>query len=321
MVLSNERKPGASPSGKKWNVSAGGAEAYPDQAVLSHELRKIPPRTRRRRQHGCAGRAHAHLPPRLNTPPRASALRDPAQPSLTPPFAVRGWNLSQFVEKYGLIWVCLGTAGGDVPLFPEGEAPGFRLVPTGPYQFHAQGPRIIENLLDVAHLPTAHAGLLGDPAQAQIEEYTVTTTAQGIVARDIPIWQPDPDGTRPPSQGSLHLLGRAPIHSPPDKNPSGPEFFDSGKRDSRDEENSLAWIVLAMNYAHDTPEEELRGFQDRVTEQDILIVNSQRPELLPLDLQSELPLALRPDCNRLPEMAAAIGPAVWNVMIRGFIHT
>jgi len=28
--------------------------------------------------------------------------------------------------------------------------------------------------------------------KAQIEEYTVTTTAQGIVARDIPIWQPEP---------------------------------------------------------------------------------------------------------------------------------
>jgi phenylpropionate dioxygenase-like ring-hydroxylating dioxygenase large terminal subunit len=57
-----------------------------------------------------------------------------------------------------------------------------------------------------------------------------------------------------------------------------------------DEENSLAWVVIAMDYAHDVPEKELREFQDKVAAQDIRIVNSQRPELLPLDLQSELHL-------------------------------
>ena len=54
---------------------------------------------------------------------------------------------------------------------------------------------MIENILDLAHLPIAHAGLLGDPENAEIGDYTVTTTAEGIVARDIPIWQPNPDGT------------------------------------------------------------------------------------------------------------------------------
>ena len=36
------------------------------------------------------------------------------------------------------------------------------------------------------------------------------------------------------------------------------------------------------------PDEELSKFQDLVTGQDIPIVESQRPELLPLDLQAEL---------------------------------
>ena len=45
-----------------------------------------------------------------------------------------------------------------------------------------------------------------------------------------------------------------------------------------------------MDYAHDVPEQEFRDFQDTITAQDIRIVNSQRPELLPLDLQAELHL-------------------------------
>jgi phenylpropionate dioxygenase-like ring-hydroxylating dioxygenase large terminal subunit len=42
-----------------------------------------------------------------------------------------------------------------------------------------------------------------------------------------------------------------------------------------------------MDYG-DQPDEEVRAFQDRVTWQDIPIVELQRPELLPLDLQAEL---------------------------------
>ncbi len=38
------------------------------------------------------------------------------------------------------------------------------------------------------------------------------------------------------------------------------------------------------------PDEELVRFQDEVTAQDKVVVESQRPELLPLDLQAELHL-------------------------------
>jgi vanillate O-demethylase monooxygenase subunit len=47
---------------------------------------------------------------------------------------------------------------------------------------------------------------------------------------------------------------------------------------------------MAMDYGHEVPEEALIGFQDRVAAQDRAIVESQRPELLPLDLQAELHL-------------------------------
>jgi vanillate O-demethylase monooxygenase subunit len=45
-----------------------------------------------------------------------------------------------------------------------------------------------------------------------------------------------------------------------------------------------------MNYAQHTPEHELVAYQDRIFAQDQPIVQSQRPELLPLDLQTELHL-------------------------------
>jgi hypothetical protein len=48
--------------------------------------------------------------------------------------------------------------------------------------------------------------------------------------------------------------------------------------------------MIAMDYARDLPGDEGRHFQDTVTAQDIRTTNSQRPELLPFDLQSELHL-------------------------------
>lgn len=49
-------------------------------------------------------------------------------------------------------------------------------------------------------------------------------------------------------------------------------------------------LLMALNYGEDIPDAELIAFQDHVVEQDRTIVESQRPELLPLDLQSELHL-------------------------------
>jgi vanillate O-demethylase monooxygenase subunit len=49
-------------------------------------------------------------------------------------------------------------------------------------------------------------------------------------------------------------------------------------------------MVMAMNYNLDASEADLVGFQDRIFWQDGPILQSQRPELLPLDLQAELHL-------------------------------
>jgi phenylpropionate dioxygenase-like ring-hydroxylating dioxygenase large terminal subunit len=53
---------------------------------------------------------------------------------------------------------------------------------------------------------------------------------------------------------------------------------------------STAWMWMAMNYGHDIPEADLIAWQDAIFAQDRPILQSQRPELLPLDLQAELHL-------------------------------
>ncbi len=55
------------------------------------------------------------------------------------------------------------------------------------------------------------------------------------------------------------------------------------------ERKSVVWMYVAMDYGN-LSDAEIRGFQDEIIKQDIPIVESQRPELLPLDLQAELHL-------------------------------
>jgi len=52
---------------------------------------------------------------------------------------------------------------------------------------------------------------------------------------------------------------------------------------------SVSWMSIAVNYPLGQSEE-IGSFEDKVASQDIPVVESQRPELLPLGLQAELHL-------------------------------
>jgi phenylpropionate dioxygenase-like ring-hydroxylating dioxygenase large terminal subunit len=74
------------------------------------------------------------------------------------------------------------------------------------------------------------------------------------------------------------------------KTSSGPSFAAYFTVVPIDELSCRGWMWVAMDYAHDQSDETIRDFEDVITAQDIPVVESQRPELLPLDLQAELHL-------------------------------
>jgi len=164
------------------------------------------------------------------------------------------------------------------------------MVICGPYLFHAQGPRILENFLDVGHLPIVHAGLLGDREHAQIEDYDVETSSNGVLARNIPIWQQDPDGTGMAAHVFYTYRVYRPLMASFSKLHNGQSMMMAAFVTPLDEQQSVLWTVVAMDYAHDLTNAQVMAFQDTITNQDKPIVESQRPELLPLDLQAELHL-------------------------------
>ena len=224
--------------------------------------------------------------------PTGECVRIPAHPDLTPPAKARV-ETYEVCERYGVVWACFGSPARSLPDFSLAEDAAFRSVLAGPYRFRAKGPRLIENLLDVAHLGFVHAGLLGDPERGEVEDYEVIQSesrAKGPEAKEIHIWQPDPDGTGEAALVNYHYWVDGPLTAGFVKSHGEQRFGMLAQVAPVDEEFCESRLIMSLNYGHEIPDEELIGFQDRVNEQDRVVVESQRPELLPLDLQSELHL-------------------------------
>jgi phenylpropionate dioxygenase-like ring-hydroxylating dioxygenase large terminal subunit len=220
-------------------------------------------------------------------------VKIPAHPDQKPPSRAKV-TVHGCREAYGWVWGCLSDTPTELPVFPEWTDPGVRNFTMGPYDMDAGGPRIIENFLDLAHLPVVHEGILGMESRAEIGRYHVEKTSEGVFAKDIVVWQPDPDGSGKPAIANYTYRVIRPLTAYLTKHAGTSMFTMMIIATPVDEVRTKAWIVFSMRGAEDTPSQQLVDWTDRVFLQDKPVVQSQRPELLPLDLQAELHL----NCDR-----------------------
>jgi vanillate O-demethylase monooxygenase subunit len=195
-------------------------------------------------------------------------------------------------ERYGLIWVNVGTPAADIPYFAEYGDVGFRSVISGPYQVKAAAPRIVENFLDFSHLMWVHSGLLGSPDYSDIPNYKVIRHENGLSTEEVPIYQPHADAS---GQATLNLYVKEALRPLTGK-------FKKTNRDTGEvitmllntrpvsDKETICYIVISRNFALDMPDQKYVEFQDLVMSQDVEVIESQEPEHLPLDLQAELSL-------------------------------
>ena len=192
------------------------------------------------------------------------------------------------LERYGLVWVSLGAPAHEPPPFPEWHQDGFRKLLCGPYAVAASGPRIVENFLDVAHFAFVHEGILGTPERPEIADHEATIGDDGVLATGVRVYQPDPYGTGQGDWVSYTYRALRPFTAYLLKESEGPRFSILLTITPHEPARSTAWMWMAMNYGHDLAEADLIAWQDRIFAQDRPILESQRPEMLPLDLAAEL---------------------------------
>jgi phenylpropionate dioxygenase-like ring-hydroxylating dioxygenase large terminal subunit len=225
------------------------------------------------------------------------AVDIPARPELSGHLKVQ---LTRYPvrEKDGLIWVSLvEDPAFPIPEFPEYGDAAYRTVEVPAYDWNCSAARRIENYVDFAHFAWIHDGVLGSRERPEVPDHEVVR--QGGELRF-----GYPDFVEPSSiskNEGLDATGEA-IDSdiayrlfmpftvlleqrvPDDKHYV--LFFSVcpvGRRNVRN------FTFMSRDYAmEEETDRKMIEFNDLVVSQDRPIVESQRPEELPVDLSAEL---------------------------------
>jgi phenylpropionate dioxygenase-like ring-hydroxylating dioxygenase large terminal subunit len=219
-----------------------------------------------------------------------SCTRIPSLPPDRPIPAKARANAFSSQERYGLIWVCLNEPRHEIPEFPpEFVDPAFRWEGFSTDGFwKANAARMLENLADYSHFPWVHPGTLGDPTNPEMEPIEIETIEGGF-QYDIP--QPVNRLTRErPARQTYKLF--VPFMLTIDRwQPGGNQRQINIFLCSPVSKNETRFFrFMGRNFQDFQSDEELNRRHRLTFEQDRGIVESQRPEELPLDLSEELHL-------------------------------
>jgi len=196
--------------------------------------------------------------------------------------------------RYGYLWVSLGEPASDVPLIPEADEPDRRLVICGAISVKASGPRVVENFLDMAHFPFVHTDILGAEPNTEVRHYTTE------IRRDVDeVWATNCEFFQP--QAALSATGG--IMAQYIYRVTTP-FTVMLYKTSPNAANR--WDVICLFVQPLDPERcrahpvmfliddvstttDLIAFQQMIFLQDRIILENQRPVLLPLEPRAEIP--------------------------------
>jgi len=192
-------------------------------------------------------------------------------------------------ERYGLVFVCLGQPKRDIYPVPELADRTFRFHLLGPVRWQTSAGRSLENFMDEAHLPWAHPGMLGN-----------RDNAPPIVAREVQ----EGDGEfyfecrsevrnrLDPTQFTLNRLPYRVVlpftvyHE--NIYPNGDRVIDLFFTTPTTATTCVRYMLVGRNFGLEQPADKLIEFTLKIWEQDRVLVESQRPVVLPLDPRDEL---------------------------------
>jgi vanillate O-demethylase monooxygenase subunit len=220
----------------------------------------------------------------------------PAQPDLPVPKKLCLSTVAS-IERHGLVWVCLDPATPDappaIPDWPELSDPAYRMMHDPPPEWDATPGRVLENFIDVGHFAWIHTGTFGNRDQPVVAPYEVERTAAGFHVA-YPYLAANPDATATGFSGSptIQRFMTYDLHLPLACRLV--VAYEGGRRHcifnaptpvSR--RRTRIFFFIARNYDHHVPAEDLLAWERKILAEDKPIVESQRPEDLPLDLSEE----------------------------------
>jgi phenylpropionate dioxygenase-like ring-hydroxylating dioxygenase large terminal subunit len=199
-----------------------------------------------------------------------------------------------FRERYGCVWTTLGKPEREIFDIPEASEPDRRFVPCGWVKMRASGLRVVENFLDMAHFPFVHKDILGSEEHAEVPKYSseLRRDVDEVWASNCSFFQPRIAATE--TEGAfVHLTFRVPnpfavmLYR---VCPTSPNRLDAIALFIQPLEEDLCRAQPVMYLVDDISDHtSLLNFEQVIFLQDRIILENQRPLLLPLESRTETP--------------------------------
>lgn len=198
--------------------------------------------------------------------------------------------------RYGLIWTRLAQDGQSdsvpLPVMPHWEDSEFQQIVCPTFDVAGFAGRQVEGFLDVAHFAWIHTDTFADPGNQEVPNYTTTETPYGFYADYYSTVgnYPATSQYRAPEgfqwlrhfEMSLPFTATLTIHFP-----------DNGRLVIMNAASPVSarqtrlFAPIARNFDKHIPVQDVYDFNLRVFEEDREMVETQRPERLPVDMTLE----------------------------------
>lgn len=197
-------------------------------------------------------------------------------------------------ERFGFVWVCLGRPERDLVEIPEFGTEGQRFIPYGPIFVPTSGLRIVENFLDIAHLPFVHPGTLGEEPHTTVSKHKVERRRDPdeIHVTEVKFYQPQ-GAAASEHEGDVEYTWRvlrpfAIILTKESGGRSGCyDLIGLFVQPVRREDAVMHGFAAIYDDVH--TDAEVLYFHHTIFGEDRRILSNQRPKSLPLNTQDEIP--------------------------------
>ena len=201
------------------------------------------------------------------------------------------------VEQAGLVWTHMGD---EPPVFPPAEFPeldkdDYTVMHWDPYEWDCSVGRRLENYFDFSHFAHVHHGILGDRDNAEIADYEVARNGGEIRINAGPFLEYTDNPKNITLSGETETYDawkRYRVYMPNGmllNSSAGPVedyvLFVVVAPVAR--KRTRCFTFVARNFAYDM-DEQFDELQRTILAQDKPVVESQRPEELPVELSAEM---------------------------------
>jgi phenylpropionate dioxygenase-like ring-hydroxylating dioxygenase large terminal subunit len=194
------------------------------------------------------------------------------------------------VERFGLIWTTLNGADERLPDFEAWDDPSFQAIMAPTIDVNGSAGRQVEGFLDVAHFAWAHVETFGDRSNPIVPSY------KGVRAEYISSVSNYPRALQhraPPGFQWLRVFevfppfaARLIVHFP-----GGGRLWILNAASPIGGRKTRLFCPIARDFDKESPLEDVYEFNFKIFNEDRVIVESQKPEELPLDIQMEAHIA------------------------------